>query len=501
LGTLGNPDFLAGYLLGTIPLSVAYGLANVKRWQRILSGISVGVQLAAIILTLSRGVWIGFFCSVAALLVIMPNRPQYIRQCLSFVGRPKIAAAFLVALLAGVMILWPALSNLYTRLAGGSTVSLAGRYHIYVSCLRLVAKTPLFGVGLDAFPVHFPEVRTPELSQYLPFKQWYVEHAHSEPLEVLVDLGIIGFLAWLGVLFLWGRTAFVRLQELDRDRAILVGAAWVAVIGILGHNLVTVTLRHSSTDVPFWALFGIAIGASCNPSTLRTVRTWRGWSWVVLGLLLAGAPMTWLHGTREDQADRYLREAQTVTEVVLNEKRRDRRVPPCHVVLDLVARADRLVPVRKESLYWRAWAYFELGDYPASRAEYERTIELEGPFVDSVPNVGKVLLSMAADYLSAGFRERAFQAYRESLRWWEWARRMEPERAEHWRNLAGALAMLGRIDEAREAFNRALDLETEPANIERIRSLIQQLDKDANALQEQARRFIDEGLGESEPRL
>ena len=498
--TLGNPDFLAGFLLGTIPLSVVYGFANTKRWKKVFSGVSVVFQFTAVILTLSRGVWIGLICSAAALLVIIPNRRETIGKLLNLRMRPKIAVAILAVLLAGVVLFWPAVSNLYLRAVGGSPISLSGRRHIYVSSLRLAAKHPIFGVGLDAFPVRFPEVRTPELSQFLPFNKWYVEHAHSEPLEVLVDLGIVGFLLWLGIFYFWGRTVLTRLRQLERPQYLLVGAAWVAVIGILGHNLVTVTLRHSSTCVPFWAFFGIAMGASQVRGDVQTVRKPNWWRWIVLALLVAGGPLVWRHGTREHQADRYLREAHEIIAVALNEELHYRKVKPCHDVLDMLARADRLAPVRKESLYWRAWAYYELRDYEASHAEYKRTIELEGPFVHSVPNLGKVLLNLGLDYMNYGFQDHGRRAYRESVTWWERACEMEPENAQNWRNLAGALAVLGRIDGARDAFNRALELETDPARIQRIHHLMQQLEKDAAALQKQAESFIDDkGLDESRP--
>ena len=178
--------------------------------------------------------------------------------------------------------------------------------------------------------------------------------------------------------------------------------------------------------------------------------------------------------------------------MVLNEERHSQKVEPCHTVLNLLARADRLVPARKESLYWRAWAYYELGDYEASRAEYERTVRLEGPFVDSIPNVGKVLLNLAQDYMKAGFPRRALAAYDDSLYWWEWACRMEPEKAQHWRGSASALGMLGRIDEAREAFRRALDLEGDPIQKQRIFDLTQRLETDAEALRKQAESYFSE---------
>ena len=487
VGTLGNPDFLAGFFVGTIPLGIAYSCLNEERWQKIFGTISVILQFVAVILTLSRGVWIGFVFAGLALLVVLPNRTQTFKRTLRLVKRPSVAVPMILGAIVAVTVLWPAISSLGSRL---SSASFAGRKFFYVSCLRLAARHPVTGIGLDAFPVYFPQVRDPRLSEVLPFRKWYVEHAHSEPLEILVNLGIVGFLLWAGVFLFWALALVPRIREMDRGRAVLVGACWVGVIGILGHNLVTVTLRHTSSSVLLWMLLGVSIGTA-DPLTLKERARRRGYWWLIIGVLLIVSSVgVWWQGSRAYQADRYLRSAKNVIDQAIPERFRTRKTQMCHTVLDLLSRAERLTSVSKESLYWRAWAYYELGDCESARREYERTIRLEGPFVDTVPNIGKVLMTQGSKYLEYGFPMHGLRAYAESLQWWQWACEMEPERAEHWRSRAGALGMLGRIEDARAAFERALEFEKDPAEKERTLALRQQLERDAEALSEQAERFL-----------
>ena len=493
-GTLGNPDFLAGYLVGTIPLTVAYGILGSKRWQRILSGLSAALQLATLVLSLSRGVWIGVFLAILAALTTLPNRNRILKQIWQFISPPKRRAIALIALVIGLTLLWPAISGLMSRVARGIGPSLAGRWHIYVSSLHLIEESPITGVGLGAFPVRFPEVRSAALSHYLPFGQWYVEHAHSEPLEVFVDLGIIGFLLWLGALCFWSRTLLSRLKPCGRYKAVLAGACWISVIGILGHNLVTVTLRHTASAVLFWALIGVSIGVLSDTEENTTHKTTYSWVAVILIFILIGAPMVWMRGICLHQSDRYFHEAQNVIDQALKTQRSRLREKRCHFSLDILAKADRLAPERKESLYWRAWAYYELEDYIAALREYEKTIRLEGPFVDSVPNAGKSLLRLGAEYyLPMGFKSRAMEAYRKSLYYWDWACRLDPQNPEHWQNKGGPLGMLGRIDEARAALNKAIELQKSPREKQKIRQLLERLNNEAEDLQRQAEQFIDKG--------
>ncbi len=486
VGTLGNPDFLAGFLVGTIPLGIGYILTSEKRWEKILGGLSVILQFVAVVLTLSRGVWIGFVLAGLALLFVLPSPGQSIKRALSRLARPKIAGTSLLVLIITVVLLWPALSSLGYRI---SQASFAGRKFLYVSCLRLAADHPVKGVGLGAFPVHFPEVRNPRLSQVLPFQKWYVEHAHSEPLELLVDLGIVGLLLWLGVFIFWTAALLPCIRQLERSRAILLSACWIGVVGILGHNLVTVTLRHTPSAVLLWMLFGVSIGA-CSPRIKKRESPWPGYGVPILGILLvAGSVTLWWQGVRLHQADRYLRSAKNIIDQAIPERFQTRKAQMCHAVIDQIERAKNLTSPSKESLYWRAWAYYELGDCEASQREYQRILKLEGPFVDTVPNIGKVLMTQGAKYLQYGFPRYGLRTYAESVQWWERACEMEPRRPDHWRNLAGALGMLGEVEKAKAAFERALQYENDPGGKERILALMQQLQRDAEGLRRQAQRF------------
>jgi len=475
--TLGNPDFMAGYLLTTIPLAAAFGVESEKRWRRVLAGISAGLQVIAIVLSLSRGVWVGVAWSLVALLVILPNWREYPRKAGEIIRRPRTLLAGTVAAVILVIVLWPALTGLYRRFAGGVGSSLEERGLIYTSSMQLLKESPLCGVGLDAFPVRFPDVRDPRLSRYLPIGGFYVEHAHSEFLEVLVNLGLLGFLLWMGALFFWGRTLLQRLRSSERTAGLLAGACWVAVAGTLGHNLFTVTLRHTSSAAMFWSMFGFAMGALSAPEEQRGDRQGKIWRWVALALLIAGGPLVWWHGVREHQCDRYLRQASDIIDQALEEGPASRKAQMRHLVLDLLAKADSLGPVRKESLYWRAWAYYESGEYASARDEYMRTLKLEGPFVDTIPNIGKCCIREGAEYMRFGFHESAMKMYRDSIPWWEKACRMDPERAEHWRNYAGVLGTLGRIEESRAAYNRALQLEPTPQGKKEIGRFLEELAK------------------------
>ncbi|MBZ5566149.1 MAG: hypothetical protein LAP13_27495, partial [Acidobacteriia bacterium] len=58
-GTLGNPNFVAGYLIGAIFLAMALGVASAARWRRVLWWASALAMLMAILGAGSKGAWAG----------------------------------------------------------------------------------------------------------------------------------------------------------------------------------------------------------------------------------------------------------------------------------------------------------------------------------------------------------------------------------------------------------------------------------------------------------
>jgi len=74
----------------------------------------------------------------------------------------------------------------------------SGRLDIYRGTVEMIAERPLLGFGSGMYPVFFPDYRPVELAIYYALGEFYVLHAHSEYLEMAAELGLVG----LG-LFLW----------------------------------------------------------------------------------------------------------------------------------------------------------------------------------------------------------------------------------------------------------------------------------------------------------
>jgi hypothetical protein len=104
---------------------------------------------------------------------------------------------------------------------------------------------------------------------YLPLKT--IDHAHSDYLETLVELGVPAGLFLLGVLaFFWARTAW-RIAEFGNHRPKMIAlGCWLGASGILLHAAVDFPLRIPAVAALAAVLAGVASGlsASRHPQSL-----------------------------------------------------------------------------------------------------------------------------------------------------------------------------------------------------------------------------------------
>lgn len=88
---------------------------------------------------------------------------------------------------------------------------------------------------------------------------FFVNHAHSDPLEWVLETGLLGTLL-LGALILWWVTRAVRLWRAKQPDLIAL-AATIASGAILAHSLVDYPLR----DAAIQAVFAISLAFMAEP--------------------------------------------------------------------------------------------------------------------------------------------------------------------------------------------------------------------------------------------
>jgi O-antigen ligase len=131
-------------------------------------------------------------------------------------------------------------------------------------CLRMLLKRPLLGWGLGAFPIVYPQFR----SFYTTF---FVNQAHNDYLQLLVETGLAGFSIAVWSLVLVFRRAAGKLKNWSETASAMTVAALLGCVGILVHSFLDFNLQIPANAALSYVLCAIAASAPLQESQRRRV--------------------------------------------------------------------------------------------------------------------------------------------------------------------------------------------------------------------------------------
>lgn len=282
--TYGNPEFLGGFLIFSVTATAGLALLEQKVLWRLVYWVGFGLNGVALVVTFTRGAWIGGLIGLALLSVIAWRQKVRMRR----IDWAPAGASLAVG--AGIIVRSLSSSsevlNFGKRIASifeFSSGSGYSRTEIWRAALSAIEDRPIFGSGADTFRLVFHRFKTAE---YVRFKGGTsgADNAHNYYLQMATGTGIPGALLFCGI-FIWAgvrsfRTVFKRSDDPGR---IVVGAFWAASVGYLVHLLFGLSLP----GVTF--LLWIALAVVLVP-TARTVRVKAlKWGTIVAVVVIVGA--------------------------------------------------------------------------------------------------------------------------------------------------------------------------------------------------------------------
>ncbi len=164
---------------------------------------------------------------------------------------PIFAAALVVTVLMGLWVSREPLTERFAQLPG-EAAAVGARPAAWWNSARLALRSQPFGLGAGAFADRFRLIPgTGILVIY--------NHVHCDPLEALVETGVVGFAALFGAI-LWTLAAAVRgFRERHSRfaRALAIGGL-AGVIAVLAHSMVDFPLQTPGVRNAFFAMLGVA---------------------------------------------------------------------------------------------------------------------------------------------------------------------------------------------------------------------------------------------------
>jgi O-antigen ligase len=247
-GPYVNHNHYAGLMEMLVPIPLVLSLTHLASSKARTAAASVGaVMVGTIFLSGSRGGMLAIFAEVVILTVLLIKQKRGMRTAIGI-------GVFLTIVVA--LLVWVGGGELSRRIAtvGGSHSDLSGDVRSYINRdgLRMFLKKPVFGWGLGAFPVVYPQFRT-------FYTNFFVNEAHNDYLQLLVEMGLLGFATMLWLLVTLYARAVKKLANWSSDMSGAVTLVCVlGLSGILVHSAVDFNLQIPANAALFYVLCTIA---------------------------------------------------------------------------------------------------------------------------------------------------------------------------------------------------------------------------------------------------
>jgi putative inorganic carbon (hco3(-)) transporter len=251
---LGNPNLLAGYLEPAVALSMAAIFAWQRWLPKALALTMFVVNSACLVLTFSRGGWIGFVVSLFVFLVLLVywysvRLPAQWRPW----AMPVLLGGSAGVLLLAVLFVEPVRDRVSSMFVGRNDSSNNFRINVWASVIEMIKDRPVLGIGPgnNAFNKIYPQYMRARYSAL---------SAYSIFLEVAVETGLIGltcFLWLLIVTFNQGVQQLRRLRALTYSEGFWLMGAIAAMAGMIAHNLFDTVWYRPEVNTLWWLMMAI----------------------------------------------------------------------------------------------------------------------------------------------------------------------------------------------------------------------------------------------------
>ena len=228
--TFANPNVFGCYLLLAIPFALGFFFAEKRIPMRCAYGLAGGVLAAALVLTWSRGCWLGAIFAVFVFFLLMDKRFLLL----------AVAAIPLVLLFAPESIL-----HRFLSIGNLEDTSTYFRVLTYTGVISMLRENWLLGIGPGAFERVFPLFSPNGI---------ITEHAHSLYLQLICDAGVPALGAFLWILAGFARALRHAVPTANREQRCLMAASIASLSGFLVQSLFDHTFYNYRVMLLFWGI-------------------------------------------------------------------------------------------------------------------------------------------------------------------------------------------------------------------------------------------------------
>jgi len=270
-GLFGNVNYFAEYLI--IPLTIAVPLFFVSRnkIKKLLLLIGILVMGGSLILTFTRGSYLGFGTSLIFMffLFISSSGKTFIKENKKFLIVIFLAIILIISLIVipnplnkpGTVISKIKSRTSVTQLIQGSSIK--RRIATWKFTVLMIKDHPLLGSGIGTYKyntlkyqaIFFDQGENRSLYPY-----GFADKAHNEYLQLWAEIGIIGLLIFIWIIICYFNYGIKILNKIKNHykQAILIGLMG-SIVAVLVDGIFGFPLHLAATIVLFWVAMGFTV--------------------------------------------------------------------------------------------------------------------------------------------------------------------------------------------------------------------------------------------------
>ncbi len=247
-GPYVNHNHYAGLMEMLVPIPLVLALTKLASSRsRVTAAAVAAVMVCTIFLSGSRGGMLAIVAELLIMAVLLVKQKQGLRTAIGI-------GVFLVIVVG--LLTWVGGAELSKRIATAgpshSEITSDIRHNINRDGFKMFLKKPVLGWGLGTFPVVYPQFRT-------FYTNFFVNEAHNDYLQLLVEMGLLGFGTMLWFLI----TLYTRaIRKIGHWTSEISGAVALACVlglsGILVHSAVDFNLQIPANAALFYVLCTVA---------------------------------------------------------------------------------------------------------------------------------------------------------------------------------------------------------------------------------------------------
>jgi len=386
--TFVNRNMASHFIVMTLPLSFALLLASNVRLKIVSYSLTTFIGFWFLIYIGARQAYVAVATELLILGIFIAldrykNHHQSLLSNLTNKSMKKIALIGVVISLVVVSNISVDSSSKIDRLQSINVDEGYTRFPAWVNTLEMIKDNPIAGVGVGQWPQSYPLYYDRVMKDIIFNEKVKLKRLHNEYLEIFANVGLIGYLFLIWLLFLISKKVHSVLSDINNPyRMYILGVS----LGLVGFSVVAffsfpirVYLPAFLVFVYFAIIFLSTQPYSTEHSTVKYKLTRRSYAGLVLAFSLAAFSMHYSY--RWAQSEHYFNQSQVLVK------------NPKFYTPALLAGLKAL-----EYNNWLILYYVNVGDILMKMKQYQKAEPYFKKVVDVSPYNSTALLRLAEIY-------------------------------------------------------------------------------------------------------